>query len=61
MFPTPHLEKLNAAIANDKLPPRDRPRLEAAKRHYAQWIRDLNSVTGDTPEEILRKRFERLN
>lgn len=36
-LPPIHLQKLNAAIANDKLPPRDKPRLEAARERYYQW------------------------
>jgi hypothetical protein len=60
-LPPIHLQKLNAVIANDKLPPRDKPRLEAAKERYQQWIKDLDSVTGSTPQEILRRRVALLN
>ncbi len=33
-LPTPHLDKLTAAIANDKLPSKDKPVLEAAVAKY---------------------------
>lgn len=61
ILPPIHLQKLNAAIVNDKLPSRDKPRLEAAKERYQQWIRDLDSVTGPTPYDILEKRVALLN
>jgi len=43
-YPTPHLDKLNAALENEKLPPEDRSRLEAAKRVYGKWVADLDEV-----------------
>ena len=55
-FPTPHLEKLTATHENDKLPACDKPRIERAFQRYHAWIRALDAVTGDTPEE----RFEQL-
>ena len=48
--PTPHLEKLNATLANDKLPAVDRPRIEAAVVRYREWIAALGQVQG--PPEI---------
>jgi hypothetical protein len=45
VLPTPHLEKLNAALANPKLPAADIPRINNAKAVYQQWITDLNNVT----------------
>ncbi len=59
-LPTPHLEKLNAALANDKLPDVDRPRLEEARERYFQWIQDLEAV-GGSPEEAIAKRTELLD
>ena len=41
MFPTPHLEKLTAALANEKLPATDKPRLEGAIERYHEWIAKL--------------------
>ncbi len=56
-FPTPHLEKLSAALVNEKLPDRDKPRIEAAIERYHQWIDDLNAVSGEpdqTVEQMVR-------
>lgn len=46
MKPTPHLEKLNATLANDKLPGADRPRIEAAIERYRNWIAAMSKVDG---------------
>jgi hypothetical protein len=51
-LPTPHLEKLNAALANDKLPPGDRPRIEAAIQRHGQWTASLTAVTGTAKQRI---------
>jgi hypothetical protein len=59
-LPTPHFEKIQAALANDKLPGRDRPRLEAAIERYKQWVRDLAAVSG-SPEAVLNRMVELLN
>lgn len=49
-FPTPHLEKITKAIANEKMPKEDAEALEKAKTRYAEWIKRLDAVggTGDT-------------
>lgn len=46
--PTPHLDKLTATLANDKLPDVDRPRIEAAIERYHGWIRSLGEVDGES-------------
>ncbi|MGH2508597.1 MAG: hypothetical protein ACRDHZ_14530 [Ktedonobacteraceae bacterium] len=43
-YPTPHLEKLEATLTNEKLPQRDKPQVEQATQHYHQWIQDMNSI-----------------
>lgn len=53
-FPTPHLEKLSAALVNEKLPESDKPRIEATIERYHQWIRDLNAVRGK-PDQIIEQ------
>ncbi|MBF0488004.1 MAG: Bpu10I family restriction endonuclease [Nitrospirae bacterium] len=58
--PTPHLEKLNATLTNDKLPRRDKPRVRAAIKRYHQWIDALESVSGDN-ESVLTRMVELLN
>lgn len=59
-LPTPHLEKLNATLANEKLPADDKPRLEAAIARYGQWIAALNAVTG-TPQQRIEAMVTLLN
>lgn len=59
-LPTPHLEKLSAALVNDKLPISDAPRIERAIEVYHNWIAALDALTG-TPEEILERAVELLN
>jgi hypothetical protein len=59
-LPTPHFEKIQAALANSKLPARDRPRLKAAIDRYQQWIRDLSAVKG-SHKIVLNRMVELLN
>jgi len=59
-FPTPHLDKLERALENEKLPAGDKAVLEAAKTRYHAWTDALNRVEGP-PEEILRKMVDLLN
>ena len=53
-YPTPHLAKLNATLANEKLPPGDRPRIERAIERYRLWVKQLDRVRG-TPAEVVDK------
>lgn len=50
-LPTPHLDKLNAALENEKLPAAEKPRLNAAITRYNQWITDMSAV--DNTSETL--------
>jgi hypothetical protein len=59
-YPTPHLEKLTAILANDKLPEADRPRIETTIATYRRWIADLEAVNG-APEEVLARMVALLN
>lgn len=45
-FPTPHLEKLKAALVNPKLPESDTPRITTAIQEYGNWIAALEQVEG---------------
>ena len=45
-LPTPHLDKLNAALLNDKMPGNEIPRLQHAIQRYHEWIAHMNQVTG---------------
>lgn len=59
-FPTPHLEKLSATLVNEKLPGRDKPRVEAAIERYHEWISGLNGV-GGTPDQIIEQMVRLLD
>lgn len=56
-LPTPHLDKLNAALGNDKLPQSEVPRIQAAITRYNQWVADINKVDNDSDnlvEELVK-------
>jgi Bpu10I restriction endonuclease len=59
-FPTPHLEKLNAALVNEKLPPTDKPRIERALEKYHEWTQALDAVSGN-PSQRIRQLVALLN
>ena len=44
---TPHRDKLNALLNNQKLPKHDKPKIIEAKSRYKSWLRELRSVGGD--------------
>ena len=46
-LPTPHLDKLNAVMDNDKLPIDDRERIECAIEKYHVWINAMADTQGD--------------
>lgn len=61
-LPTPHLEKLTATLANEKLPDQDRPRIEEAIRRYRRWIDDVTAALADpTLEQPLQRLVQLLN
>ena len=60
-IPTPHLDKLNAALLNEKLPSGDRKRLEETVERYHIWVKDLSGVSGRTAPERLSKLVSILN
>lgn len=51
-LPTPHLDKLNAALENDKMPAYEIPRLTAAIERYNHWIEHMNQVAGERDEIV---------
>ena len=51
-LPTPHLDKINAAILNDKLPATEIPRLQAAIIRYQEWIAAMTAVDNSNPNLI---------
>jgi len=46
-LPTPHLDKITAALENDKMPAAALERLRAGIVKYHQWIADMETVQGD--------------
>ena len=46
-LPTPHLDKLNAALQNNKMPEYEIPRINEAVNRYNQWIDHMNQVEGN--------------
>lgn len=60
-LPTPHLEKLTAALENDKLPRQDKSRIEAATKRYRTWVRQLGQVSGNSNDEIVGRMVSLLN
>lgn len=60
MFPTPHLDKLNALLRNQRLPVLDKPRVEEALKHYHEWTKDLEAVHGDQ-RQLVRKLVDATN
>lgn len=59
-MPTPHLEKLNATLANDKLPIAERVRVEQCLVRYRQWIEAMRNVAGE-PQHVLESMVRLLN
>jgi hypothetical protein len=62
-YPTPHLEKLKAALESDKLPPDDIPQIEKTINHYKEWISGLDALMeSDLPiDQKLPKMVDSLN
>lgn len=56
-LPTPHGDKLNALLQNEKLPSVDRARVVEATKRYQRWLRDLRHVQGTYDESITQMVF----
>lgn len=56
-----HGEKIVAARESDKLPVADRERLDEAIGRYNKWIQDLESVDGETLDELIINMVALLN
>lgn len=59
-LPTPHLDKLNAALTNAKLPPAEVPRIRTAITRYNQWITDISNVANDS-EDLVEQLIQLFN
>lgn len=53
-LPTPHLDKLNAALVNPKVPDTEIPRLEEAIIQYKNWIDEMTSLNGSVNENVIK-------
>ena len=53
-FRTPHLDKLNALLRNQRLPPSDTSTVQEAIQRYHIWIDDIESVQGGQNETVKR-------
>ena len=53
-LPTPHGDKLNALLENEKLPATDRRRVSDAIGEYEGWIEKLKSIAGEDRETVGR-------
>lgn len=56
-----HGEKLVAAKSNDRLPVEDQARLDEAIERYDQWVEELNSLEGETLDELIARMVSSLN
>jgi hypothetical protein len=56
-----HGEKLVSALANDKLPEGDKPRLETAIQVYCQWSNDIDAIVANDIPELVEKMVKELN
>lgn len=52
VLPTSHGDKLRALIQNEKLPMKDRPRVEGAIERYEEWLRQMGAARGTYQETI---------
>ena len=51
-FPTPHFDKLNALLQNDKVPGADKPRILEFIERYKAWITALESIKATNDERL---------
>jgi len=56
-----HGEKLVSALANEKLPVEDKPRIELAIESYCSWISVINDSIADDIPELVEKMVKELN
>lgn len=61
LLPTPHLDRLRAALKNPRLPKKDAFEIQEAIKKYHLWVTELNAVEGTCSEEITFQMIELLN
>jgi Bpu10I-like restriction endonuclease len=52
VFPTPHFDKLNALLLNDKVPNADKPRIRKFIERYKTWITALDGIRARNDERL---------
>ena len=52
VYPTPHADKLQALLNNDKLPETDKPRVNEAIKKYQEWVKSIGEIEGEGDEAI---------
>lgn len=60
IFPTPHLDKINASIVNEKMTAEGAQTLRDAIPVYEKWVADMNAVSGDQ-ETVIQELVTLLN
>ena len=50
--PTPHSDKLQALLNNNKLPEADKPQVDKAIEKYGEWIKEMGEIQGEGDEII---------
>lgn len=50
--PTPHYDKLQQLLSNDKLPDADKPMVEKTIEKYHSWIQSMNEITAEGEEKV---------
>lgn len=53
-FPTPHLEKLNKCLQNQRLPDSERERVEEALEQYGHWIHTMQQIKPNSVDSVER-------
>lgn len=51
--PTPHFDKLQELLHNEKLPQEDKPRVKATLERYKQWIGEMQKVSSSGDERVI--------
>lgn len=59
-LPTPHLDKLNAALQNTKMPVNEIERIANAVNRYDKWIKDMKQVE-DKCDDVVTKLVNLFN
>lgn len=52
-LPTPHGDKLQALLANEKLPVADKPQVIEAAKRYHDWLQQMRAVSGTMAEKVV--------